>query len=283
LRDDVLTHPPSTAAPLPDLDPGRRAPVTVDPSGRIEDRLTSGITHSLALWRIPKFLAIGLIAVPLPALPLAIALGFANDHWLERLTEEDGVVEWLQVVALAIAVGAYLMLTRRHWRGDRRLTAVMSIAVALGAVVIIGEELSWGQRILGLVTPPALDALNEQGEANLHNIRYVATTSRLLQFTVVGYGLLGPLLTLLPGVPRRLTDSFFLPPLALMGFFLGPFVYWIVRIPVEPTSTIFRLSEITELSAYSGLAALGLLSLWRLRGGSVGTAGNDPPQDRTSA
>jgi hypothetical protein len=268
---------------MPDLDPGRRAPLTVDQSGRIEGRLTSPIAHNLTMWRIPKTLAIALIAVPLPALPVAIALGFASEHWLDWLTEEDGVVEWLQVVALAIAVGAYLVLTRRHWRADRRLTAVLSILVALGIVVIIGEELSWGQRILGLATPPALDALNEQGETNLHNIRYVATTSRLMQFAMVGYGLLGPLLTLLPGVPRRLTASFFLPPLALMGFFLGPFIYWFVRIPVEPTSTIFHLSEITELSAYSGLAALGLLSLWRLRGGSVGSAGDDPPQAWTTA
>lgn len=237
----------------------------IDQPARIQDGLAPRIARNLTLWRISTRLAIGLLAVSILAMPVAVAVSVANESLFERLTDEDGVVEWLQVAALAIAVGAYVVLTRRHWHAGRRLTAILSALVAIGAVVIIGEEISWGQRILGWTTPAGLDAINDQGETTIHNIRYFATPSRVLQLTAAGYGLLGPLLAMLPGVPRRLTRSFFLPPLALTGFFVGPFVYWLYRIAVEQSAPIFRLSEITELSGYAALGVLGVLSLRRFR------------------
>ena len=36
--------------------------------------------------------------------------------------------------------------------------------------IAFGEEISWGQRILGIETPESLEGINDQGETNLHNL-----------------------------------------------------------------------------------------------------------------
>ncbi len=64
----------------------------------------------------------------------------------------------------------------------RRRWALLALAVvfAFGA----GEEISWGQRLLGFATPDAVEAVNVQGEFTLHNleaygINAVSLTRRL--------------------------------------------------------------------------------------------------------
>ena len=246
------------------------AAVTAVRGGGDASGLASRIAKNAGTWGLSKRVAIALFAIPLPALPVAIVLSLTNQPWFYRITDEDQLVEWLQVVVLLIASGAFLLLTRRHWRDGRRISAVISILLAVGAFVVVGEEISWGQRILGWATPPTLDAINEQGETNIHNIKSIATTSRLTQFVASGYGFLVPLVTLLPKAPRRVTESFFVPPVAVVSFFAGTFAYWAVRIPLDPTPAIFQISEITELTSYSGLAVLGIVSLHRLRAAAGG-------------
>ena len=46
----------------------------------------------------------------------------------------------------------------------------MVLAWALLMFVFMGEEISWGQRILGFGTPEVLMEINHQQEFNLHNI-----------------------------------------------------------------------------------------------------------------
>ena len=60
-------------------------------------------------------------------------------------------------------------LAERSWW--RRGVYVLGAAALL---FVAGEEISWGQRILGFATPDALAALNRQDEFNVHNIRYVS-------------------------------------------------------------------------------------------------------------
>ncbi len=85
------------------------------------------------------------------------------------LSLEDGPAEWLTAIgffAAAAAAVAYA-LRQRAWRSWRRLL------VAAGGILLFamgGEEISWGQRVLGFSTPARLTLVNQQGEANLHNL-----------------------------------------------------------------------------------------------------------------
>jgi hypothetical protein len=87
-----------------------------------------------------------------------------------EFTKEDGLVEWLTVLGLLL--GAYVAWKRvvelRHKKGFVFLVTCF----LLGLVLIFGagEEISWGQRLLGLKSPEYFQKHNAQGETNLHNL-----------------------------------------------------------------------------------------------------------------
>lgn len=230
----------------------------------VEARLWAPIARNSAAWEIPDRRAITLFVAAFVPLPGVIFLAATEHPWYYAFSVEDGPLEWLQFAAIVAASGAYLTLAYRLRRAGRRYAPLLSALVAVTALVVAGEEISWGQRLFGWSTPAALDAINFQGETNIHNISAFEFAARLGQFGASAYGTLLPLLALLPHTSHRLRDSYVVPPLALSSFFLVPFTYWAARIPLEPTQPIFQFSEITELYLYAGLALFGLLSVRRL-------------------
>lgn len=86
------------------------------------------------------------------------------------LTRSEGAVEFLTFVAFllgGVALFAAALTTRR---------LLTRCAYVFGGIVLLffaGEEISWGQRIIGFATPDFLADLNFQGEFNIHNIRAV--------------------------------------------------------------------------------------------------------------
>lgn len=82
---------------------------------------------------------------------------------------EYGIVEWLQPVLLipGIVFGA---LALRYWP---RLPTMQArgwiLLVTLGAIYMLGEEISWGQWIFMWDTPEFMLEHNKQHETNLHN------------------------------------------------------------------------------------------------------------------
>ena len=104
-----------------------------------------------------------------------------------ELVQEDRFVEWWTALlfasaGLAFAVGA--------WRGRRLLDA----GVALFCLAAAGEEISWGQRILGFVPPETFLERNAQQEANLHNlVEPFGQPKWTLVVILVAYGVLAPL------------------------------------------------------------------------------------------
>lgn len=90
----------------------------------------------------------------------------------ERLAAEDGPIEYLAALGLVVASVAFLLAGLR-WRRDPGVPRLVVVAVfGLAAVFLLGagEEISWGQRLLGVPTPEAVAAVNAQGELTLHNL-----------------------------------------------------------------------------------------------------------------
>jgi cell division protein FtsW (lipid II flippase) len=83
------------------------------------------------------------------------------------LTEEDYWVEYLTVFLL-LATGLILFASARL--EDVRYRRWAYVVGALAFVGAAGEEISWGQRLLGIETPEYWKALNEQDEITLHNL-----------------------------------------------------------------------------------------------------------------
>jgi hypothetical protein len=107
---------------------------------------------------------------------MVIAAGFLFYHdalLYKSLTVEDGVVEYLTALGFLIGgIFALLLTNKRNFFTNslvRNTFIAGCILVGLSLFFVAGEEISWGQRILGIETPEAIAEQNRQGEINLHN------------------------------------------------------------------------------------------------------------------
>lgn len=91
------------------------------------------------------------------------------------LMKEDGAFETAAAVSwlFCSVIFLYLYTADRTGNDFVLLKTRRNIFLLLLAGVFFagfGEEISWGQRILGIQTPPLLAELNEQKELNVHNL-----------------------------------------------------------------------------------------------------------------
>src|SRR5262245_22742090 len=134
------------------------------------------------------------LAFCLVALPFVIALSglvsalTGHDAWY---SVEDGPAENTQFVFLVAAAVVAALIVRRTWRTDPLLAMVYAM-LAAGLVVVAGEEISWGQRLLGIETPPSFAEENIQGELNLHNTYLLTPVFQLAQFGIGVVGIVLP-------------------------------------------------------------------------------------------
>jgi hypothetical protein len=182
------------------------------------------------------------------------------------LVIEDGVVEWATVAALAVA--AVLATSRARAERHRRRAWVFAALAAVCAFVAL-EEISWGQRIFGIVNPDFFVKYSDQKEINVHNVVQKVTRVAMKWPVGLGYVAYGALLPLLLAAtfaegdasPRwtvaRLEQlGVLVPPLALTrGFLLGALL--MVDLPT------YYEEELAEL--FGVLALVLLLMMERVR------------------
>ncbi len=102
---------------------------------------------------------------------LGVLLSIFNQSYFDTVyTVEDGVLEWLTVVALLTSM---VVCWQRLLRAGLRrgwpygiVTLLLTLFFLFGA----GEEISWGQRLIGLESNEFFQTYNAQKETNLHNM-----------------------------------------------------------------------------------------------------------------
>ncbi|HEU4571347.1 MAG TPA: hypothetical protein VFR93_01570 [Candidatus Limnocylindrales bacterium] len=230
------------------------------------DATIAADTHE---WALPAWSRWPLLVLPIVA---AGAVGLAAPHprLYEALMSEDRIVEWLQFVTILLASGVFALVARAAWRGDRRGLAALFALVAAAAFVVAGEEISWGQRILGLETPEVLDRINHQGETNIHNIPLIQRMFNIGELLAGVYGFAIPILWWIPSIRARLAgrlDRLVVPPLALATLFFLPFAYRAFRALFLPEAgeRITQYGELPELTLYLGTLIMGVALLGVLR------------------
>jgi len=184
------------------------------------------------------------------------------------LTSEDGFVETATAAWFLIASGVFLCL---FWKDKptgnlctRRINRnVFLLLLGVLCFVAFGEEISWGQRILGLETPDALKQINRQKELNLHNIYYFIgrnaggtpntvlskiSIARLFQFFWFSYFCVIPIMTgLIPKVSRWLkVINLPIVPIGIGGLFLLNYILSRVTALVMSSVPVHRVVEIKE-------------------------------------
>jgi len=192
------------------------------------------------------------VVIPLLGSVLLVALALTQVRVFDALVREDSVLEWGEV----LAYGAVVVVGARVVQRTRGLVRIAYGLLAVAAVGAIGEELSWGQRLLHLTTPESLAAANHQHELNLHNLTAAESATRLVLLVAAVYGATLPLL-------RR--PGPFVPPRALVPAFAVVAAYFATRFAFLSTPT-HPQAKFSEWPEFLFAAAVALTALSTLRG-----------------
>jgi hypothetical protein len=127
-----------------------------------------------------------------------------NDFFVSFIATEDGFIEWLTVVGLAmtaiVCFRRVVLLKGQKTKLFLFMTTLLGLAFVFGA----GEEISWGQRIFNTQSSEFFLQHNAQGETNLHNL---VVGGKKINKIIFGVGLhlvlLIYLLVLVPLYKRR--------------------------------------------------------------------------------
>ena len=161
----------------------------------------------------------GLIYVCLSAV---IALGFYlaatdEDYFRNTYIPEDGVLETATAIMLFLAAVILIVRLFRERNIHPMSFSVVSLFLAVVLVFVSGEEISWGQRILGVESGEFFLENNRQNETNLHNLEVGGVNlnklifgQMLVLFLVVFYLIL-PFLFSRRGRVYRWISSLYIP------------------------------------------------------------------------
>ena len=155
----------------------------------------------------------------------AAALNFYSDDLYYFSVREDGLLEWTTFWAFIAA--AYLNL--RLALADRHSPWAWQIPVLLSlfCFVVAMEEISWAQRILNYQPPEYFLAQNFQQELNLHNVVDKSYRKLALKVIILGFGVLLPLLNLVPTARKWLQKlSVPGPSLVLAPAFIATYILY---------------------------------------------------------
>lgn len=161
---------------------------------------------------------ISCILLALSAMTLTLFAALDRSGFIHAF-REDGPFEYATAAFYLIACVfclSYAVVVRKRTRLSLWLVALAVLFLFVG-----GEEISWGQRLIGFGTPEDLATINVQGEFTLHNLY-----SNSL-FVYPGLAVVAALLGLLPllhrksALFRRLLDALEFPvaPLSTAWFF----------------------------------------------------------------
>lgn len=182
---------------------------------------------------------------------LTALLGKSAYKWF---TQEDGFSENLQVVFWLMTFFLCFFISRQEWRSGDRLIAVLYGVLSLAVFFLIGEEISWGQRIFGWATSEDFAAINKQHETNIHNINGIGDAFKWVHVVIGAYGALLPLLFMRIRIARKeIAERIpkLVPHITFLPFFALPLIWRLYVNLIEPppgfSFVVAEYSEVIEL------------------------------------
>jgi hypothetical protein len=175
---------------------------------------------------------------------------------IARLGDEDHLYEWMTSICFLFAslISLYMFFPKRNL-----IFLIMAAAFFIG----FGEEISWGQRILGFKTPESLYAINMQKEFNFHNIATWEINFLFKLFTLA-YGIILPLCVFHIGFCSSLARKLRIPvpPVSIGIFFLIDWVVfkWFLLFVLHSGSVPKYYFALTEI--YEFITSFVLLSIF---------------------
>ncbi len=214
------------------------------------------------VWRISPHTATFAFVLPFVGGAVLVLVGLLDRGLIRSILDEDSVIEWGTSLTILVTSVLAVVVGRSLWHDGLRGQAVAYWVLAVLTLLAAGEEISWGQRVLGVETPDSVRDVNRQDELNLHNLDFVYP---VYVAGMLGFGLYGSLGSWL--VYRRKSVGspkwyLVMPPLFLGGAFLQLAAYRVVR---YGGATGNNYGEWCELCVAAAIAAWVALNARRLR------------------
>jgi hypothetical protein len=199
----------------------RILPSPLQQSSSVNDLIKEIVSDCADAWRLPQNAILAILTAPFIIALTGLIAALIGKGVYKWLIHEDSIVENLQVLFYALALVFGILVVKQLWQSGHKAFAILYIGLCLGFVFLIGDEISWGQRIFGWQTGAALKAINRQGETNLHNIKGVEELFRWAELLIGVYGTLVPLILLTPYFPAqfRKPASWLVPHYSLVPYF----------------------------------------------------------------
>ena len=199
---------------------------------------------------------------------LMAALAFTTTLWLlfcapvayVYFIAEDSWAEYASFAAWGMASCFLTWAIVEH----AELRRVGPILFAAAAFFVAMEEISWGQRVIGVAPPASLAEGNLQGEMNLHNFFPVELVQYLVAGAVIfGWVMVFPVLRDRSPSLRRVSDALGIPlvPVRLWPLFLLAMVMLLSR-------SLLQSGETGELFLAIAVSAFALDMILTLRRGT---------------
>lgn len=193
------------------------------------------------------------------------------------LTVEDGPFENVAAMMLGLTAVLFFVLffnKNKFYKAEdsayfsTKFRRIFFLLLGLLFIVLLGEEISWGQRILGFETPENIEKRNIQNEFNFHNLdvfhlrteetgrktglAYWLTAKKLFIYLFVTYLFLIPFAVRVSETFRTLTRRFYLPvPMMELGvlFILDVILFKAFKPFTDGTTAMMRgLAEVEEFN-----------------------------------
>ena len=204
---------------------------------------------------------------------------FLPEDLLITLIKEDGFFENLTAIFfLLISICFFLLFTNSRYFASHELRRIfysrsrryMFLLLAIVFFFGFGEEISWGQRIIGFSTPEAFSERNAQNEFNIHNLELfnvrsvdgelkgtiakLFTMKQLFLYAFFCFLFVVPMLDMNTVRIRRLLRRYFIPiaPLWLGLLFVFNYaIYRILRITTDAGGDLFFRHSLTEMQEFN--------------------------------
>ncbi|NQU86348.1 MAG: hypothetical protein HQ541_11355 [Mariniphaga sp.] len=134
---------------------------------------------------INRFEKITYIAILILLATVTVMFYFYPDQ-LWQAVQEDAIFENMTILVLIACLVICINNSRKLIARKNHTGSLVYILLSLGLFFVIGEELSWGQRIFNINSGSYFLENNTQSETNLHNLQIGNTRINTLIFTQLG-------------------------------------------------------------------------------------------------
>lgn len=180
---------------------------------------------------------------------------FPFDVFLQ-LVKEDHLIEYGQFWVLLLGSIGALWISWRLKRAQQLVWSLFFGLCFLAFFFVAGDEISWGQRILGIEVSEAIKQVNHQDEMTVHNLYAVEWLVVYGYFGISLFGVFAHVVCSRFAPLKRV--SRYVPSKLLIGYFLLPLIFYAAQLLV--TGGIWHpWAEVSELYFYIGIVLWILL------------------------